>query len=83
MGTTVGLIFLIDVFEQQARKMSLSTKALAAIASRHYAVVRDPAYLARIEPDLEAPDHIHLNPKGYQEVAQSAPLWLLDPKLPK
>ena len=47
------------------------------------AVVRDPAYPARIKADLEAVDHIHLNPKGYAAVADSIPLSALDPKLAK
>ena len=47
------------------------------------AVVRDPACPARIRADLEAVDHIHLNPKGYAAVADSIPLSSLDPKLPK
>jgi lysophospholipase L1-like esterase len=47
------------------------------------AVVRDPDYPARIKPGLDAPDHIHLNPKGYEVVANSIPLSALDPKLAK
>jgi len=46
------------------------------------AVVRDPAYPARIKADLEAMDHIHLNPNGYSAVANSIPLSSLDAKLP-
>lgn len=47
------------------------------------AAVRDPAYPSRIKSDLEAPDHIHLNPKGYEAVAAVVPLTALDSSLPK
>lgn len=47
------------------------------------AVAHNPAYPARNKSDIEAPDHIHLNPKGYQAVADSVPLSGHDPKLPK
>ena len=45
------------------------------------AIVRDDKNAARIRADLEAPDHIHLNPKGYSAVADSIPLPSLDEKL--
>jgi len=45
--------------------------------------VRDPAYPSRIKPDLEAPDHIHLNPKGYEAVAAIIPLPSLDSAVPR
>ena len=45
------------------------------------AIVRDDKNAARIRADLEAPDHIHLNPKGYSAVANSIPLPSLDEKL--
>lgn len=71
-----------DITRKRVNEWIKSSKVFDAVFDFD-AVVRDPTYLARIKPDLEAPDHIHLNPKGYQEVAQSVPLWLLDPKLPK
>jgi len=37
--------------------------------------------VARIRADLEAPDHIHLNPKGYSAAADSILLPALDEKL--
>jgi len=47
------------------------------------AAVKDPAYPSRIKPDQEAPDHIHLNPKGYEAAAAVIPLSALDSRLPK
>ena len=47
------------------------------------AAVRDPSYPSRIRPDLEAVDHIHLNPKGYAIAAGTVPLAALDAKLPQ
>jgi len=47
------------------------------------AAVKDPAYPSRIKPDQEAPDHIHLNPKGYEAAAAVIPLSTLDSRLPK
>lgn len=47
------------------------------------AAVRDPAYPSRIRPDLEAVDHIHLNPKGYEAAANTVTLSALDSKITK
>lgn len=71
-----------DITRRRVNEWMKTSKVFDAIFDFD-AVARDPAYPARIKPDLEAPDHIHLNPKGYQAVADTVPLSVLDPKLPK
>ena len=71
-----------DITRRRVNEWMKTSKVFDAIFDFD-AIARDPAYPARIKPDLEAPDHIHLNPKGYQAVADTVPLSVLDPKLPK
>jgi lysophospholipase L1-like esterase len=69
-----------DITRRRVNEWMKTTKVFDAIFDFD-AVARDPAYPARIKADLEAPDHIHLNPKGYSAVADTVPLSALDPKL--
>ena len=71
-----------DITRRRVNEWMRTSKIFDAIFDFD-AVVRDPAYPARIRADLEAVDHIHLNPKGYSAVADSVSLSVLDPKLPK
>jgi lysophospholipase L1-like esterase len=45
------------------------------------AMAGDEKNPARIRVDLEAPDHIHSNAKGYAAIAGSVPLSMLDDNL--
>jgi lysophospholipase L1-like esterase len=38
--------------------------------------VRDPVRPARLLPDFDGGDHLHLNPRGYQALAEAVPLRL-------
>ena len=71
-----------DLVRRQVNEWIRATKLFNAVFDFD-AVVRDPAYPSRIKPDLEASDHIHLNPKGYEAVAAIIPLPILDSALPK
>lgn len=71
-----------DLTRRQVNDWMRTTKIFDGLFD-YDAVVRDPAYPARINPELAAVDHIHLNPKGYSAVADSIPLASLDPKLAK
>lgn len=80
-GFAYDLVFP-DVTRRRVNDWMRTSKVFDAIFDFD-AVARDPSYPARIRADLEAVDHIHLNPKGYSVVADSVPLSVLDPKLPK
>ena len=36
--------------------------------------VRDPIHPVRLQPALEVGDHLHLNPTGYQALADAVPM---------
>ena len=71
-----------DVTRRQVNDWIRTTKVFDAVFDFD-AVARDSKNPARIAPDLEAPDHIHLNPKGYEAAAKSIPLKVLDDTLPQ
>ena len=71
-----------DITRRRVNEWMRASKIFDAIFDFD-AVVLDPAYPARIRADLEAVDHIHLNPQGSSAMADSVSLSVLDPKLPK
>ncbi len=71
-----------DLVRRQVNEWIRTTKVFDGVFDFD-AAVKDPAYPSRIKPDQEAPDHIHLNPKGYEAAAAVIPLSALDSRLPK
>ena len=57
-----------DLTRKQVNEWIKTSKTFDAVFDFD-AAVRDPAYPAQIKAEYSAPDHIHLNPAGYEKVA--------------
>lgn len=66
-----------DLLRQQVNTWIRTAKVFDAVFDFD-AAVRDPSYPARIKAEYSAPDHIHLNPAGYEKVASTVTLADLD-----
>ena len=66
-----------DLIRQQVNTWIRTGKAFDAVFDFD-AAVRDPGYPARIKVEYSAPDHIHLNPAGYEKAASTVTLADLD-----
>lgn len=69
-----------DLTRRQINEWMRTTKIFDAIFDFD-ASVRDPSYPSQIKPGLNAPDHIHLNPQGYEAAAAAIPLEVLDARI--
>ena len=69
-----------DLTPHQVSEWMRATKVFEGVFDFD-ALVRDPACPSQIKHGLNAPDHIHLNPQGYEAAAVSIPLDVLDAKL--
>lgn len=66
-----------DLTQQQINTWMRTSKTFDAVFDFD-AAVRDPDNPARIKADYSAPDHIHLNPAGYEKAASIIPMSDLD-----
>ncbi|GAC1347366.1 MAG: SGNH/GDSL hydrolase family protein [Acetobacteraceae bacterium] len=66
-----------DLTRQQVNNWIRTSRTFDAVFDFD-AAVRDPSDPARIKADYSAPDHIHLNPTGYERAAATVTLSDLD-----